>query len=321
MTLLVAVIPAHNEEETVGEVVKRVPRNIEGIDVVRILVLDDGSSDSTYQKALEGGADRVVQFSERKGLSRVFRRGLQEALSMGGDIIVTLDADMQHNPLDIPRLIRPLTDGLADIVLGSRFLREHPMMPMGKRLGNRFFTWVSRWLSGTKITDSQTGFRAYTREAATRLNVHSDYTYTQETLIQAAHKKLRIAEIQIEAPPREGDSRLMSNLFGYARRAGTTILLTYLIYRPLRFFLAVGGLTTLAGLVVGSRVLWHFATTGQVSPFLPSAILTAVLILLGFQVFTVGLVAEMIKANRELLEELITTSRTRNTHSEKNEEE
>jgi hypothetical protein len=179
-------------------------------------------------------------------------------------------------------------------------------MSLSKKIGNKIATITTNLLSGLNISDAQTGFRALTREVALKLNVLSKYTYTQEMIIQAANKQLRIVEVPINFKRREhGKSRLISNIFSYAKNAGITILKTYLNYRPLRTFLFIGGLILIIGFVIGFRVLFHYLTTGFVSPYIPSAILTAILLIVGFQVVTVGLFAEMVKSNRELIEEIL----------------
>lgn len=302
---VVVLIPAHNEADTVGTVIAAIPRKLEAVESVTVLLLDDGSTDDTSTVGKKAGADAVLTSKIQIGLSRVLRRGIREALTVGADIIVTLDADGQHNPRDIARIIRPIQQQQADLVLGSRFLDGRPQMGLGRRLANRLASWVTGVLSGISVTDSQTGYRAYSREAALRLWISSRYTYTQETIIQAAHRDLRVVEVPITVTERRGSSRLVKGLPSYALRAGQTILVTYLNYKPLRFFLLIGSTLTLLGLAAGLRVLIHFLTTGMVQPFLPSAILTAVLIITGFQVITVGLFAEMIKSNREITEEIL----------------
>ncbi|MFQ5951169.1 MAG: glycosyltransferase family 2 protein [Candidatus Geothermarchaeales archaeon] len=310
---LAVLIPAHNESGTVGEVIRHIPRELPGIESVQVILLNDGSTDDTVLKAEEAGADLTLSSKMQVGLSQTVRGGFRRALDAEADIVVTIDADGQHDPHDLRKLIKPIQEKEADIVLGSRFLNRRPEMDKGRSIGNRMFTKVTNFLSGLNLTDTQTGFRAYSREATLRLNILSSYTYTQETLIQAADKGLRVQEVPITLRSRSGRSKLIESLPSYARRAGMTTLTTYLNYKPLRFFLAIGAIVILVGLITGFRVLIHFVMTGMVQPFLPTAILTAVLIIVGVQIVTLGLFAEMIKSNREITEEIIYELRRRAT--------
>ena len=302
---LVVMIPAYNEEDTIGEVLKDIPRNIEGISKVDVLLIEDGSTDNTLEVAMKYGVDKVIHQIQRVGLAKAFEKGLETALEMDADIIVNIDADNQYNPKEIPILIRPILYGEADIVLGDRQIDGLTHMSSNRKLGNKIASLMTRRLSGLDISDAQTGFRAFSSRAASMLNVLSDYTYTQETIIQAAYKKLKIVEVPIEFRKREGDSRLISNLLNYAKRSGLTILLTYLNYKPLKAFLFIGLLITFIGFLFGFRVLIHFVKTGFVTPYVPSAILTAILIIVGFQVIILGLFATMIRSNRELIERIL----------------
>ena len=300
---LVVVIPAFNEEKTIATVIKAIPRD--ALDEVRVLVIDDGSTDATASQAEKAGADKVVSFDRNRGLAAAFKEGLEVALDMGADIIVSIDADGQYDSREIPNLIRPIAQGGADLVLGSRFKGSIEDMSTGKRIGNILATKATGLASGLSVSDAQTGFRASSREAALRLNILSGYTYVQETIIQAASKGLRIVEIPCTFRRREGRSRLISNIFDYAKKAGLSILRTYTGYRPLRTFLAIGATVFLIGLMIGFRVLVHYLMTGMVTPYLPSAVLTAILLIIGFQIMILGLVADMIGNNRKIMEEIL----------------
>jgi len=302
---LVVMIPAYNEEETIGDVIREIPREISGIGRVEVLVMEDGSTDRTVEIASKAGADRIVSEKQRLGLARAFEKGLEVALGMGADVIVNIDADGQYVPAEIPKLVQPIVDGGADVVLGDRQIRKLDHMPSSKKIGNRIASFVTRRLSGVEVSDAQTGFRAFSRRAALMLNVLSDYTYTQETIIQAAYKRLSIVEVPVEFRRRDGDSRLISSVLSYAKRAGVTVLLTYLNYKPLKTFLLLGFGVLLIGFLFGFRVLVHFLLTGSVTPYLPSAILAAVLVMFGFQVMMMGLFASMVKSSRELTEKLL----------------
>jgi glycosyltransferase involved in cell wall biosynthesis len=204
---LVVTIPSYNEEHSLAPVMAEIPRNIPGIDQVQILVVNDGSTDHTADIATQAGADEILSHKHNMGLAQTFRDGLNEALNMGADIIVNTDADFQYNGTEIPKLIAPILEGKADIVLGDRQVDHLDHMPRGNLWGNKLATHVTRWATGLPIRDAQTGFRAFSREAALRMNLTGDYTYTQETIIQAANKNLIIEQIPVEFRRREGKSR------------------------------------------------------------------------------------------------------------------
>lgn len=302
---LVVMIPSYNEEKSIGKVIKEIPRNISGIDSVQVLVINDGSTDKTVEAAKKAGADRIIHHKQNWGLAVAFRDGMNEALRMGADIIVNTDADFQYNQTEIPRLIQPILDEKADVVLTDRSVLKLSHMPFGKKWGNTASTVVTRFVSGFPVKDAQSGFRAFSKEAALRLNVLSDYTYVQETIIQAVNKKLTIVQVPCEFREREGKSRLISNIFSYAKKAGITIITTYTHYKPLKVFSIIGGLLFAIGLLVGLRVLIQYLQTGGVSPYLPSAVLSGVLLMISFQVILLGLIADTINANRKIQEELL----------------
>ena len=272
---LVVMIPAYDEEEAIGSVIREIPRDCCG--QVEVLVINDGSHDNTVEEAKRAGADKIISFKRNKGLAPAFRAGLETALAMGADIIVNTDADGQYNGGEIPKLIQPIIDGKADFVLGSRTKGHIEHMPLPKRIGNRIATFVTRQVTGLPISDAQSGFRAFTRDAAFRLNVMADYTYVQETLMQAANCGLVIEEVPIEFRKRGGgESRLISSIYGYAKQAGATIAKTYRDYQPLKTFSYLGFLFIIVGLIVGSRVLIYYLTTGVVGSYLPSAVFAEV---------------------------------------------
>ena len=302
---LVVTIPAYNEEKNIARVIEEVPREIEGIDEVRILVVDDGSTDRTAEVAKQAGADRVVSFPTNRGLAIAFKEGLTTALNMGADVIVNIDADAQYNAQEIPKLIRPILDNRADIVLGDRQVKKLDHMPLQKKIGNRIATFVTRVASGLAIHDAQTGFRAFSREAALKINVLHGYTYVQETIIAAAHKRFKVVEVPVEFRKREGKSRLIPNIWSYAKRAGGTIIRAYTFYNPLKTFLLLGLSIAFLGFIFGLRVLFHYFSTGKVTPYMPSALLSALLIIIGFQVMVLGLIGDMIHHLRYLVEEVL----------------
>jgi glycosyltransferase involved in cell wall biosynthesis len=302
---LIITIPAYNEESTIARVIKEIPRKIDGIDEIEVLVINDGSTDNTIKVATDAGADHIISLKENQGLAYAFRTGLESALKAGADIIVNTDADFQYNQQQIPDLVKPILEKKADLVLGSRFSGHIEHMVPQKRIGNIIATRVTRMASGYPVTDAQTGFRAFSRDAALHMNILSDYTYVQETILQAVKHNLTLVEIPIDFRKRENESRLMSGVFNYAKRAASVILRTYRDYSPLKLFTAMGLLFIIAGSATGIRVLVHYLQTGMVTPYLPSAVLTTILWILGVLILIFGLIADMLKTQREIQEEIL----------------
>lgn len=302
---LVVIIPAFNEEKSLPGVIAKIPRELQGIGRVEVGVVDDGSTDQTAAVAKESGADWVERHTRNVGLAKTFQAGVHAALAHGADVIVNLDADGQYEPSEIPALIQPILEAKADIVLTDRNVGGLEHMPWQKKIGNRLATWITRLVSGFPVRDAQSGFRAFSREAALRLQVLGSYTYVQETILQAREKGLSIAQVECTFYARKGKSRLIPNVWAYARRAGITLLRTFIHYKPLQVFGTIGFLLLGTGGVLGLRVLVHFLETGQVSPFIPTAILSTLLILLGFQILLLGLLGDAIYSSRRLHEEAL----------------
>lgn len=303
---LVVTIPALNEEDTIGDVIRSIPRTMDGIDIVKILVVSDGSTDRTEQVAADAGADAVFRFARRQGLAKVYKTALSEALKMGADVIVNIDADGQYVADEMPMLVKPVLDGNADVVMGSRLAGRIEEMPRSKRIGNHFGTWVVKQLSGVPITDAHTGYRALSRHAALSMNVLSKYTYTQETILQAGFKKLQVLEIPITFNKRTaGSSRLVSSFFSYGRKAAFTVGKMVGSQHALGYMMVAGMISMLIGLGVGARVLIHFALTGHVSPLLPSAVLAGFGFVFGLQLIGMGLIAGLTADNRSLIEDVL----------------
>lgn len=298
-------IPSYNEEESIRKVIQEVPRNIKGIDLVEVLVINDGSVDNTLEEANLAGADKIISHKKNLGLGISFRDGLEEALDMQADIIVNTDADFQYSGAEIPKLIEPILNGSADIVIGDRQIDMLNHMPKGKVIGNKLATWVTRFVTGLPIRDAQTGFRAFSRNAALKMNLTGNYTYVQETLIQAANKNLEVVQIPIEFRARSGKSRLISNLFSYAKSAGTTIVRSYRDFQPFKTFTAIGLIFIIIGSATGIRVFLNYLNTGTVSPYLPSAVLTTVLVIVGLQIIVFGLLADMLRTQRMFQEDIL----------------
>ncbi len=306
---LVVTIPAYNEESTIVSVVESVPRKIEGVDDIKILVVDDGSTDRTAELAKKTGAI-VISNSLNRGLAYTFSRSLESALEMGADIVVNTDADNQYDQAQIPSLIQPILNRKADIVLGSRFAGYIEHMSFTKRWGNKIASKVLANVSGYPISDGQTGFRALTRDAALKLNILSHFTYTQEMILDAADKKMRIVEVPASFRKRADKNRLFNGVFDYFMRAASTIVVGNLKLRPISSFGASGLVIIIFGALIGMPVLDNFLRTGTIGPaFLMRAIITGVLFIVGIEVAALGLIAALIKQNRQLIEKQLYESR------------
>lgn len=312
--VLVVTIPALNEEDTIGGVVQSIPREMDGISEVKVLVISDGSKDRTEEVALEAGADAVFKFVRRQGLAKVYKTALAEALKMGADVIVNIDADGQYVSDEMHMLVSPILSEDADVVMGSRLAGRIESMPKSKRAGNHFGTWVVKKLSGVPITDAHTGYRALSRHAALSMNVLSQYTYTQETILQAGFKKLQVLEVPITFNKRTaGESRLVSSFFSYGKKAAFTVGKMVGSQHALGYMMMFGMLSMLIGVGLGTRVLIHFALTGQVSPLLPSAIMAGFGFVFGLQLIALGLVAGLATDNRSLIEDALYVLKDRKT--------
>jgi len=299
---LVVQIPCLNEEKTLPLTIRDIPRNIEGIDKVEILVVDDGSTDHTSEVAKELGADHIVRFSNTQGLAKAFMAGLDASLKLGADIIVNTDGDNQYKGEDITKLIKPILEGRANMVVGDRETDTIEHFSTTKKILQKMGSWVVRQVSNTEIPDAASGFRAYSKEAALKINVISEFTYTLETIIQAGKKNIAIDYVQITTNEQLRKSRLYSNMLGYVKRSISTILRIYAMYEPLRTFFYIGGLVFVAGLIIASRFLYFYITASGAG-HIQSLILAAVLLIVGFQIVIIGLVADLISGNRRLLED------------------
>ena len=300
---LIIQIPCYNEEETLELAYNDLPRHIDGIDTIEYLIINDGSRDGTVQRARELGFHHIVSFKQNKGLAKGFMAGIDACLHLGADIIVNTDADNQYCGADIEKIVRPILEEKADIVIGERPIDETEHFSWKKKKFQHLGSWVVRVASGTDIPDAPSGFRAYSRDAALRLNVVNEYTYTLETIIQAGNNKTAMTSVPIRTNPETRPSRLFSSMWRYMKRSSTVITRSFVMYKPLKFFMTIGFILLLFGAVLGIRFLILMAM-GDGNGHIQSLILTAILVMMGFQTITIGLLGDTISANRKLLEDV-----------------
>lgn len=300
---LIIQIPCFNEGETLPVALAELPRNVPGFDAVEWLVIDDGSTDDTVAVAKANGVDHVVRHARNQGLARAFMTGINAALRLGADVIVNTDADNQYCADDIPKLVKPILEQRAEIVVGARPIEaiEHfsPVKKMLQKLGS----WVVRVVSQTDIPDAPSGFRAISRSAAQRLMVFNDYTYTLETIIQAGQKNMAVTSVPVRVNKDLRPSRLVKSIPSYVRRSVATIVRIFVIYRPFRFFATIGIALFGTGFLIGLRFLYYYFT-GAGEGHVQSLILAALLMGMGFQTILMAFVADLQAANRKLLEDV-----------------
>ena len=305
---LIVIIPAYNEEVSIGRVIRKIPKLNGRINKTKVIVVDDGSSDNTAEVAKKAGAI-VISHGKNKGVGMAFRTGIETALKRKADVIVNVDADGQFNPEDIPKLIEPILDDKADFVTATRFKDGHLIgkMPFIKKIGNKMFTSLTSTLVGQKFTDTQCGFRAYNREAALRLNLYGRFTYTQEVFLDLAHKGLRIMEVPlyVRAVREHGKSKVVRSLFKYALQALTIIIRSIRDYKPLAFFGVIGGLVFGFGGLIDLVLFIRWLVTGAVSPYATLVLVGIVFIIVGFILLVLALIADMLDRQRRIEEDLL----------------
>ncbi len=302
---LVIQIPCYNEEATLAATLNDLPQALPGVGEIEVLVVDDGSTDRTVAVAESLGVAHVIRMGRNQGLARAFLTGLEAALKLDADIIVNTDGDNQYRGADVENLLGPILSGEADIVIGDRDVATVSHFSPLKRLLQRLGSWVVEQAAGTRVPDATSGFRALSREAALRTLVLSEYSYTLETLIAAGARQMAIAYVPVRTNPQTRPSRLMRSLPEYLAQSGITILRIYGLYRPLRVFLGLGAVMIAGGVVLGLRFLYFFVARGGAAGNLQSLILAAILSIVGFQVCLIGLVADLIRFNRKILEETL----------------
>ncbi len=299
---LIIQIPCYNEAKTLEIALNHLPKHIDGIDTIEYLIINDGSQDRTVEVARQWGVHYVVNFTQNRGLARGFMAGLDACLRNGADIIVNTDADDQYCGEDIETIVRPILEGKSDIVIGSRPIDQtRHFSPVKKKL-QHFGSWVVRRASKSGIPDAPSGFRAYSREAALRLNVTNDYTYTLETIVQAGRERIPQMAVDIRTNPELRPSRLFHSIFGYVKKSILTIFRTYVLYKPLQFFMILGTIPFAGGLILGIRFLVLFFS-GHSNGHIQSLILASVLLMMGFMTYVVGVLADTISSERKILED------------------
>jgi glycosyltransferase involved in cell wall biosynthesis len=301
---LIIQIPCLNEAQTLPATLADLPKSVPGVDTIEVLVIDDGSRDGTADVARACGVDHVVRLRRNKGLASAFQAGIDACLKAGADFIVNTDADNQYSGQDIPKLLAPLLRGEADICIGDRNIAELRDMSWRKRRLQALGSWVVRQVSNTSVPDTTSGFRAYTREAALRMTIVSEFSYTLESIIQAGKKRMAIAHVPVAVNPRTRESRLFDSVFSYIKRSAATIVRIYTMYEPLKVFTYLG-LAIFALGVLGLIRYGYYAQRHEAFKHTGSLIASGVLIIVAFIVFVLGLIADVNAANRKLLEELI----------------
>lgn len=298
---LVIQVPCYNEAESLPHALPQLPRQVPGCSSVEWVVIDDGSADDTSGVAAALGADHVVRHPVNRGLAAAFMTGLETSVSLGADIIVNTDADNQYDARDIETLVRPIVEGRAEMVIGARPIGDTEHFSWLKKMLQRLGSRVVRLASNTEVADAPSGFRAFTRDVAQRLNVFSSYTYTLETIIQAGHSNIRVLSVPIRTNPDLRPSRLVKSMGRYVWRSASTIVRIFATYRPLTFFWLVAGFFLLLGGVLGSWYLFHMLN-GQGAGHVQSALLAAASVTIGLVLFMLGFIADLQSVNRRLLE-------------------
>ncbi len=299
---LIIQIPCYNEEETLEIALNDLPRQLEGIDEIEYLIINDGSHDRTVEVARKWGVHHVVNFNQNRGLAKGFMAGLDGCLRNGADIIVNTDADNQYCAQDIAALIAPILEGRADMVIGERPIDQTEHFSYLKKKLQHFGSWVVRKASNTDIPDAPSGFRALSREAAMHINVVNDYTYTLETIVQAGRQRIPITSVPVRTNEELRPSRLFSSIWGYVKRSMLTIIRAYAMYKPLKCFTYIACIPTLIGLGYIIRFLLYYLM-GTSGGHVQSLILGCTLLIMGFLTFMIGIVSDVIAANRKILED------------------
>jgi glycosyltransferase involved in cell wall biosynthesis len=301
---LIIQIPCFNEEQTLPQTLRDLPREISGIDEIEWLVVDDGSTDRTIDAARAGGVDHIVRLTNNRGLAAGFQAGLDACLKLGADVIVNTDADNQYVADDIPKLLAPILAGNADMVIGDRETDKIEHFSPVKKLLQRWGSAVVRRASGTQVADTTSGFRAYNREAALQMQVVSKFTYTLETIIQAGKMLVAVDHVAVRTNPKLRESRLFPSTWSYVRRNGVSIFRIYALYEPLRLFMIAAALTALVGAVIWGRFLWYFVD-GKGGGHIQSLILGSTLFIVAVQFVALGVLGDILAGSRVLQQRIL----------------
>ena len=301
---LIIQIPCLNEEKTLPIAVCDIPHTISGIDKIETLVIDDGSTDLTSLSALECGVDHIIKLPKTEGLARAFTKGIDACLKLDADIIVNTDADNQYNGKDIPKLIEPILKKRADIVIGTRPIDAIQHFSFIKKKLQKLGSIVVRAVSQTDVPDVTSGFRAFSREAALRINIISEFSYTLETIIQAGKRKISIEHVPISTNEKLRESRLFGSTWSYIKQSASTIIRIYTMYESLKVFGYIGGTIFSLGVVISLRFLYYYITEGS-SGHIQSLILASILFMVGFIFIMIGLLSDLISGNRKLIEDVL----------------
>ncbi|MBN1599494.1 MAG: glycosyltransferase family 2 protein [Bacteroidales bacterium] len=301
---LIIQIPCYNEGKTLAIALSHLPREVEGFDKVEWLIINDGSTDNTVGEAKKNGVDHVVSFKENQGLAKGFMAGLSACVRLGADVIVNTDADNQYNAEDIPKLTAPIVQGKADMVVGARPILDIEHFSKRKKMLQKLGSWTVKLASKTDIPDAPSGFRAFSREAAMKLNVFNEYTYTLETIIQAGRTGIAITSVPVRTNEDLRPSRLVKSIFNYVKLSLYTILRIFTIYKPFRTFFTIGAFFFLIGFGLGIRWLYLFFIAGTERTHVPSLILASICIILGVLVGVIAIIGDLLAVNRKLLEDI-----------------
>ena len=300
---LIIQVPCYNESETLAVALAALPRSVEGFEKVEWLIINDGSTDNSLEVARQCGVDHIVSFTKNQGLAKGFMAGIKKALEEGADVVVNTDADNQYNADDIPKLVKPILEGKADFVIGARPISQIEHFSPVKKILQKLGSLVVRIASKTDIPDAPSGFRAMSRECASKLNVFNNYTYTIETIIQAGQKNMAIVSVPIRVNADLRPSKLLKSIPSYIKKSIITIIRIFVVYKPFRFFMSIGLVLFLIGSCIGVRFLFHYFD-GKGDGHVQSLILASVLLGMGFQTMLVGFLADLISVNRKLLEDI-----------------
>jgi len=300
---LIIQVPCYNEADSLPITLKELPRKVEGCDIVEWLVINDGSTDRTAEIAKAHGVEHIVSLTNNQGLAKAFTTGLDHCIKLGADIIVNTDADNQYNALDIQKLIKPILDGKADYVIGARPVAQIRHYSFSKKLLHKLGSWVIRGVSKTDIPDPPSGFRAISKDAAMRLNVFSEYTYTLETIIQAGQKNMAVCFVPVEVNQDLRPSKLIKNIPTYIYKSFSTIIRIFVVYKPFRFFLTIGLIIFGLGLLLAVRFLYYWFI-GEGRGHVQSVVLSGVLMGMGFQTVLIAFIADLLSVNRKIIEDI-----------------